>query len=162
LALILLADLLTIFIQIAVLVNVAGKDATKQFDQFHKGDILTKYGPPLLIGEIGAAQETKQASTATGRTFGDMVPYGDPNWYQNWHSAYYNESHKKFRAAVRAFVDKEITPFCHEWDENKKMPQDIYRRLYEAGILPGTVGMVPCKSRIRCVYQLNLTLTFIP
>jgi alkylation response protein AidB-like acyl-CoA dehydrogenase/predicted heme/steroid binding protein len=126
-----------------VLVNVAGKDATKQFDQFHKGDILTKYGPPLLIGEIGAAQETKQASTATGRTFGDMVPYGDPNWYQNWHSAYYNESHKKFRAAVRAFVDKEITPFCHEWDENKKMPQDIYRRLYEAGILPGTVGMVP-------------------
>lgn len=37
--------------------------------------------------------------------------------YQGWNSPYYNKSHRAFRAAVRAFVDKEITPFVHQWDE---------------------------------------------
>jgi cytochrome b involved in lipid metabolism len=35
-----------------VLLNVAGKDATKQFESLHKPETLKKYGPPLLIGEL--------------------------------------------------------------------------------------------------------------
>lgn len=58
------------------------------------------------------------------------------DWYQGLESPYYNDSRafappfvdclasslaccadRKFRAKVRAFVEKEIEPFCHEWDE---------------------------------------------
>jgi cytochrome b involved in lipid metabolism len=35
-----------------VLLNVAGQDATKQFEGLHSPQTLKKYGPPLLIGEI--------------------------------------------------------------------------------------------------------------
>jgi len=134
-----------------VIVNEAGKDATKKFNMFHKPEVLVKYGAQLLVGTVGsaaaaakpsaAAAETKKAAKAPHpNRFGELVPYGDPNWYQEWNSPYYNESHRKFRAAMRAFVDKEIMPFCFEWDEAKAMPKDIFRKCYEAGFLPGVVG----------------------
>ena len=33
-------------------------------------------------------------------SFGDLVPYGDPAWYQRFNSPYYNESHRQWRAKV--------------------------------------------------------------
>jgi cytochrome b involved in lipid metabolism len=35
-----------------VLLNVAGQDATKQFEGLHKPETLKKYGPSMLVGEI--------------------------------------------------------------------------------------------------------------
>lgn len=46
----------------------------------------------------------------------------------------------EYRAKVRAFVEKEIMPHTHEWDEKKSLPLELYRKTYEAGILPGVVG----------------------
>jgi alkylation response protein AidB-like acyl-CoA dehydrogenase len=56
----------------------------------------------------------------------------------NLFSPYYNDSHRKWRAAVRAFVDKEVAPFAHEWDENKKVPREMWVKLGKAGLLPST------------------------
>jgi predicted heme/steroid binding protein len=39
-----------------VLLNVAGQDATKQFEAFHSPQTLKKYGPSLLIGELVVAK----------------------------------------------------------------------------------------------------------
>lgn len=52
-------------------------------------------------------------------------------------SPFYNESHRRWRAALRDFVDKEITPYCHEWDEQKKVDPQIFVKMADAGILPG-------------------------
>jgi len=41
---------------------------------------------------------------------------------------------------VREFVDREIMPFAHEWDEAKRMPDGIFKKCYQAGWLPGCVG----------------------
>ena len=43
------------------------------------------------------------------------------------------------RKAVREFVDKEITPFCHEWDEAKNIPREVFIKAAKAGIL-GAIG----------------------
>lgn len=52
------------------------------------------------------------AGTAKGGAappaFGAKVPYGDPAWYQEHISPYYKDSHHRFRAAMRQFVDKEV------------------------------------------------------
>lgn len=47
--------------------------------------------------------------------FGDGRPFGDPSWYQRWHTPYYNESHRRLRAEVREWVSTEIEPNCFEW-----------------------------------------------
>lgn len=99
-----------------VILKVAGQDATKQFNLFHKPSVLTKYGPQLIKGSVsgGAApaaaapkaaaapsQQDKAAAKAAAaakmakalqpgpNAFGELVPYGDPAWYQEWHSPYY-------------------------------------------------------------------------
>jgi len=72
--------------------------------------------------------------------FGELVPWGDPAWYRGQMTPYYRKSHVEWRARVREFVEREITPFCHEWDENKAMPKDIFKKTYQAGFLPAAVG----------------------
>ncbi|KAJ3263814.1 hypothetical protein HDU77_009969 [Chytriomyces hyalinus] len=134
-----------------VLLKVAGTDASKQFDQFHNAAVLDKFGPDLLKGSIGGAAEVpapvaetaadaELVGTESGESFGDLVPFGDPYWYQDWGSPFYNQTHRKLRSYVRNFVEKEIMPFCHEWDEAKAVPKSLFKKAAQAGLLPCMVG----------------------
>ncbi|KAI8823662.1 acyl-CoA dehydrogenase/oxidase [Fimicolochytrium jonesii] len=133
-----------------IILKVAGKDASKQFDQFHNKAIMDKYGPKLYIGDVGdglsapssdaPAAEEPLEGLEEGDAFGEGVPFGDPSWYQDWGSPYYNESHRRVRAAMRQFVEKEIMPFCHEWDEAKRIPKELFIKAAKAGILQGIAG----------------------
>lgn len=91
-----------------VLVKVAGKDASKQFKNFHNDAIMQRVGLPMQIGVIGDATqkdtpaapaqpaapkkttEPKPAYTIAGylagteSKYGEGIPYGDPSWYQEW------------------------------------------------------------------------------
>lgn len=55
-------------------------------------------------------------------------------------SPYYNESHIHLRKVMREFVDKEITPFCHEWSEAKAIPRSVVKKCGEIGILAAISG----------------------
>jgi alkylation response protein AidB-like acyl-CoA dehydrogenase len=126
-----------------VLLKVAGTDASKQFDQFHNAAILQQYSSLKIGSIIQTVKEEEQpplAGLQQGESFGDLVPFGDPYWYQDWSSPYYDESHRKVRAAIRQFVEKEIMPHCHEWDEAKQIPKELFKKAADAGILAGMVG----------------------
>jgi predicted heme/steroid binding protein len=104
-----------------VILKHAGTDATKQFDAFHNLATLDKYGPALYVGDVLSAQPQSQPPTTHVpqelEPFGQLVPFGDPAWYVDGiPSPYYKDSHRRLRAKVRTFVDKEITPHCYEWD----------------------------------------------
>lgn len=79
----------------------------------------------------------------TASAFGELVPYGDPNWYQNWRSPYYNQSHVNFRKALRTFCEDELAPHVFDWDEAKQIPKEIWRKFGAAGFLPGVIGSWP-------------------
>lgn len=79
-----------------VLLKAAGTDASKQFDAFHNPSVLTKMAVKYEIGQIGTGNDSdspeeemveEEASNPliVGETFGDMVPFGDPMWYQDWY-----------------------------------------------------------------------------
>lgn len=128
-----------------VLLKEGGKDASKKFKLFHGPDVLRKYIPKLKVGttqHVESKESSRPSSDSKKRTFGDVIPYGDPNWYQGWKSPYYNKSHTEWRARVRKFVDTEITPYCHDWDNSTEysLPKDLYVKFADAGLLPGVVG----------------------
>ena len=100
---------------------------------------------------IGAVQGDQAANDDDhdSNLFGEGIPFGDPSWYQvinkdskkAFNSPYYNESHRKLRRFMRSFVDKELMPFCHEWDESGDyVPKAVFLRCGEAGIL--TAGIM--------------------
>lgn len=72
--------------------------------------------------------------------FGDQVAYGDPNWYQEWASPYYNKSHADWRARCRSFVEEKIIPFVSEWEESRELPRSVAIHCGEAGLLPCVAG----------------------
>lgn len=48
---------------------------------------------------------------------------------------YFTPEHEAFRASVRAFVSREITPFAAQWDEAGSFPRALYTQAAELGLL---------------------------
>lgn len=74
-------------------------------------------------------------------SFGDMVPYADPSWYQTYHSPYFNQSHADLRAEVREWVESDILPYVADWEAEGSIPESIYKGMGERGYLAGLMGM---------------------
>jgi hypothetical protein len=50
-------------------------------------EVMAKYGQKLYIGDIGVAQHKEpKKPKRSEEAFGEMVPLGDPTWYQDWYS----------------------------------------------------------------------------
>lgn len=62
----------------------------------------------MVIGRIDLPPQEKAPLLNFENSFGEGIPFGDPNYVQGWKSPYFNDSHRKLRAAVRNFIEKEI------------------------------------------------------
>jgi acyl-CoA dehydrogenase len=47
---------------------------------------------------------------------------------------YFTPEHEQFRASLREFVSREISPFVAEWDEAETFPRALYTRAAELGV----------------------------
>jgi len=60
---------------------------------------------------------------------------------------YFSAEHEAFRATVRRFVDAEIAPHAHAWDEAGTFPRELYRKAAAVGITgvgyPEALGGTP-------------------
>ncbi|GAA5829104.1 hypothetical protein JCM5353_005282 [Sporobolomyces roseus] len=131
-----------------ILLNNSGKDVSEQFWQFHNESILSKIASKYKIGTLSSnsestgeeqkeevIEEEEQVDELDEQYFGELVPFGDPFWYQDWASPYYKDSHRKVRRAIRNFTDEFLTPNAHEWDQAKEIPPVEYKRVADFGIL---------------------------
>lgn len=57
-----------------------------------------------------------------------------------FYSPYHNQSHADLRAEIREWVETDIMPFVGEWDEARKVPDEIYKAMGTKGYLAGTMG----------------------
>lgn len=148
-----------------ILQKVGGKDATKQFWQFHNAGILKQWKSKLQIGSLDTKPKAEEPSKPAAPTptpksavnkdfknpnhapsealepYGDAIPFADPGWYQGYHSPYFNETHAALRNEVREWVQEKIEPFVTEWDEKKEVPKEIYLEMGRRGYLAGLLGV---------------------
>ena len=48
-------------------------------------------------------------------------------------SPYFREEHELLRRQVRRFVETEVKPFAHAWEEQGFVPREVLRRMGELG-----------------------------
>ncbi len=136
-----------------VLVDVAGKDATKVFFDMHRADVLKKYDR-FRIGSIEGEEKVANTIPYTLPGHISKVPYAEPSSWMGFKSAYFKESHYKFRVAVRKFMETEISPHLDTMENQGKEPSvEIFKKMGQAGILASRIG--PGKA-------LNLTPAGLP
>jgi acyl-CoA dehydrogenase len=75
-------------------------------------------------------------------------------------SPFYTAEHEAFREVMRRFVEKEIEPFAHEWDEAGEFPRALYEKAAEIGLLglgfPEEFGGVPADQFMKIVASQEL------
>ena len=75
-------------------------------------------------------------------------------------SPFYTAEHEVFRDVVRRFVEKEIAPFAHEWDEAGEFPRTLYEKAAQIGLLglgfPEEYGGVPADQFMKIVASQEL------
>ncbi len=50
-------------------------------------------------------------------------------------SPYFTPDHGTFRNTVRQFIEKEVVPFAEKWEEERRIPRSIWKRMGELGFL---------------------------
>ena len=50
-------------------------------------------------------------------------------------SIYFGEEHESFRRTVRQFLEAEVAPFAREWEEARRIPREVFRRMGDLGLL---------------------------
>ena len=122
----------------AVLRQVAGKDATVDFYNLHRQEVLQKYSE-LAVGTIAGEKQ----SIITPRP-GDLslVPYAEPLWLSPiFKSPYYNETHHKLLKAMRTFTDTYIIPEALEKERTGEyISQGLIDKMSEKGVLHMRMG----------------------
>eukprot|EP00440_Ansanella_granifera_P026671 gb/GFBE01028964.1/.p1 GENE.gb/GFBE01028964.1/~~gb/GFBE01028964.1/.p1 ORF type:complete len:527 (+),score=143.33 gb/GFBE01028964.1/:1-1581(+) len=139
------------------LMDVAGQDATSIFYEIHRSSVLLEKRYKKL--HIGQVQPAAGAAAAKGTAAGGagMVPYGESAGFWRRKSPYYKESHHKFRAAVREFVEKEIQPTAIKDDEDGTYPsQELSETMGMAGIVACLVAAEPKAKEY--IQQVGITL----
>lgn len=59
-------------------------------------------------------------------------------------SYYFTEEHELFRQSLRTFLEKEVAPHIDQWEEDRRTPRDIWKKMGDMGFLglsyPETYG----------------------
>lgn len=48
---------------------------------------------------------------------------------------YFTEEHEMFRESLKTFLQKEVVPNIEEWEENQRIPRDVWKKMGEMGFL---------------------------
>lgn len=127
-----------------LLLDLAGKDVSEDFWGLHKAEVLAKYGPKLLVGQIQGASGKAEEKHIDGWAKISTVPYAEPSYWRGWKSPYFNESHQKYRLAIREFLDKEVREVAEEGELSGEYPtKELYQKMGAFGLLSCVIAPGP-------------------
>lgn len=50
-------------------------------------------------------------------------------------SYYFSEEHELFRQSLRSFFKKEVIPFIDQWEEDRRIPKEVWKKMGDMGFL---------------------------
>ena len=50
-------------------------------------------------------------------------------------SKYFTEEHELFRQSLRTFIEKEVLPHIDQWEEDQRIPKEIWKKMGSMGFL---------------------------
>ncbi|KAJ7727295.1 acyl-CoA dehydrogenase/oxidase, partial [Mycena maculata] len=125
---------------LAVLLDreIAGQDATDNFYELHRTEVLSRFAH-LQIGTIKGEQPEIKSHVSGSLS---AVPYAEPTWLsEGYHTPYYKDHHRRFRAAVREFVEEVVFPDAQVCERDGGKPsQKIFDEMARLNLLAMRVG----------------------
>lgn len=122
-----------------VLTQVAGQDATADFYNLHRQEVLEKYRDQLCIGTIEGEKPEVIEPKVGGLS---PVPYAEPLWLRpQFKNPYYKDSHRALQKAMREFTDKYVTPEAQAKEKDGTyISQELINRMAETNVLAMRLG----------------------
>lgn len=121
-----------------VLRQFYGKDATEAFYGLHRQEVLEKYAPRLVIGNIEGSDEPLHMENA-----GDIsaVPFGEHPFFRGERSPVWREEHMEFRKVIRKWVHDNLRAEAEACELSGESPSDeIFKKLADYGMLAMRIG----------------------
>ncbi|KAF1816797.1 short-chain specific acyl-CoA dehydrogenase mitochondrial precursor [Eremomyces bilateralis CBS 781.70] len=66
------------------------------------------------------------------------IPFAEPPWLNGLPSPYYNESHRRWQKACRAFISEHLLKNAMEWEREETVPEHVFGQFAEGLML------IPC------------------
>ena len=126
-----------------VLYQVAGQDATADFFNLHRLEVLQKYEKSLCIGTV---QGVKPQIIYPQPGDLSQVPYGEPTWLTpQFKSPYYKESHRRLQRAMRVWVETVLMPEAQEKElSGKYISDEMIQEMGSVLLLIATIPPYAC------------------
>ncbi|KAK2006677.1 acyl-CoA dehydrogenase domain-containing protein [Colletotrichum eremochloae] len=70
----------------------------------------------------------------SAQTAGSLAPWCEPAWFNALESPYYNDSHRRFQAYVRHYVDTYLLPHAQEWEAAGEAPLAARLKFAKSGL----------------------------
>ncbi len=127
----------------ALLVAAGGRDVSQEFFGLHRRSVLDKYLARLQVGMLAGSAVAARGGAALPQAAPAAFPFAD-YLERDRFSPYFNESHRRFRAAVRAFIDEHVAAVAEECEQgDKPVPAALHRKIGAAGLYAAWVGPKP-------------------
>ncbi len=69
----------------------------------------------------------------SSKPFGSLAPWSEPAWSQGIPSPYYNDSHRKLRDSLRAYINEHILPYSLDWEAKGEAPRSEALKWAQSG-----------------------------
>ena len=63
----------------------------------------------------------------------EVAPWSEPAWSHGIASPYYNDSHRKLRDELRAYINERILPYSPDWTAKGEAPRDEAKKWAQSG-----------------------------
>jgi len=116
-----------------ILATVGGCDATEEFYELHRKQVLDRY-QHFVVGTLAGKSARKEEPIFS------KIPFGEQSYLQGWKNPYYNDHHVEFQKRLRIFLQKEIYPTLSKLEQSGRHPKKLYKRIGDAGLWPLRIG----------------------